>query len=151
MQPAIRATDIGQERMGLGARPVGGRRCKSHDGRTCITEALTLRAMLPRMPAGSIGVRNQEQQEPARHCGAFRRLYAGAMNFPNPHQAIDAENLERDRRTAAALRADSGLVRVAQRNLSRWLAAEAGRPHPALVEWQAILEFLTPVEVADFL
>ena len=73
------------------------------------------------------------------------------MNFPNPHRAIDAENRERDRRTAAALRADSGLVRVAQRNLSRWLAAEAGRPHPALVEWQAILEFLTPAEVADFL
>ena len=73
------------------------------------------------------------------------------MNFPNPHQAIDAANRERDRLVAAALRSDPGLVRVAQENLSRWLAAEAGRPHPALMEWQAILEFLTPVEIADFL
>lgn len=73
------------------------------------------------------------------------------MNFPNPHQALDAANRERDRRVAAALRSDTGLVCVAQRNLSRWRAAEAGRPHPVLVEWQAVLEFLAPAEVADFL
>jgi hypothetical protein len=73
------------------------------------------------------------------------------MNFPNPHQAIDEENRERDQRLASALRSDPALVRVAWENLGRWLAAEADQPHVALLEWQAILEFLMPAEIADFL
>ena len=73
------------------------------------------------------------------------------MIAPNPHAQIDAENRERDRRTAAALRANPDLVRVAQQNLRRWLSAENRAPHPALVEWQAVLDFLTVAELADFL
>ena len=73
------------------------------------------------------------------------------MNFPNPHQAIDEENRERDKRVASVLRLEPELVRVAWENLDRWLAAEPDRPYAALQEWQAILEFLTPAEVADFL
>jgi len=84
-------------------------------------------------------------------CAPFRIQYAEAMNFPNPHAAIDQENRERDRRLAALIRRHPDRLRVARENLGRWLAGEAGRPHPALMEWQAILEFLTPLEIADFL
>src|SRR5437867_4110380 len=73
------------------------------------------------------------------------------MTFPNPHAGIDAENRERDRRTAAALRANPALLQVARENLRRWLELEGARPHPTLLEWQAILDFLTPEEIATFL
>lgn len=73
------------------------------------------------------------------------------MTFTNPHAKIDAGNRERDRRTAAALRADPALAQVARDNLRRWLNAERGRPHPALLEWQAVLDFLTVGELAAFL
>jgi hypothetical protein len=73
------------------------------------------------------------------------------MIFPNPHAKIDEENRERDRRVAAALRSNRALVQVAQDNLRRWLRAEGGKGHPALLEWEAILEFLVPEELAAFL
>ena len=73
------------------------------------------------------------------------------MIAPNPHAKIDEENRERDRRVATALRSNRALVQVAHDNLQRWLRAEGGKGHPALREWEAILEFLTPEEVAAFL
>ena len=73
------------------------------------------------------------------------------MTFPNPHAQIDAENRERDGRIAAALRANAALVEVARANLRRWLEREGDKPHPTLLEWQAILDFLTPEEIATFL
>jgi hypothetical protein len=89
-------------------------------------------------------------QGPGR-CTLSQIRYAEAVNFPNPHAAVDAENFERDRRATAALRADPALLRIAQANLQRWLQGDGAKPHPALVEWEAILKFLTPVEIADFL
>src|SRR5262245_19820391 len=73
------------------------------------------------------------------------------MTFNNPHAGIDAENRERDRRVAGALRTNPEWVRVAQQNLRRWMDAEKRAPHPTLLEWQDLLEFLTPAELADFL
>ena len=73
------------------------------------------------------------------------------MIFPNPHAKIDEENRNRDRRVAAALRSNRDLVQVAQDNLRRWLRLEGNKGHPTLLEWQAILDFLAPDEIADFL
>ena len=73
------------------------------------------------------------------------------MIFNNPHAKIDEENRQRDRQIAAAVRLQPELVQVAHENLRRWLHQEGIRPHPALLEWQAILDFLTPAELAAFL
>ena len=72
------------------------------------------------------------------------------MNFPNPHQAIDAENRERDRRVAALLREDPDIVKLGLRNLAAW-AARWGETNPAWEEWRQLLERLTPNQLADFL
>lgn len=73
------------------------------------------------------------------------------MLVSNPHAQIDEENYERDRRTAAALRANPALVQVARENLQRWLAADITCAPPALKEWADLLNFLAPFELADFL
>jgi hypothetical protein len=73
------------------------------------------------------------------------------VNFPNPHARIDQENRERDRRTAAAIRDRPVLIQVARENLERWFRMDGNRIHPALLEWRAIFDFLTPEEIADFL
>ena len=73
------------------------------------------------------------------------------MIFPNPHAQIDAENRERDCRSAAAIRVRPELIQIAQSNLRRWLSIDGRQQHPALLEWQSILDFLTPEEIATFL
>lgn len=73
------------------------------------------------------------------------------MNFPNPHAKIDEENRGRDKRTAAAIRVRPELIQVARQNLDRWLRIDGNSAHPALLEWRAIMDFLTPNEIADFL
>lgn len=77
--------------------------------------------------------------------------YIENVNFPNPHAKIDHENRERDRRAAAAIRIRPELIRVARDNLERWLRMDGNRAHPALLEWRAIMDFLTPKQIADFL
>ena len=73
------------------------------------------------------------------------------MRFPNPHAKIDEENRQRDRLMAAALRAKPELLQQARENLQRWMSIGGDSPHPALVEWQAIIEFLTIEELTNFL
>ena len=73
------------------------------------------------------------------------------MTISNPHARIDAENRKRDKRSAAALRAHPKLVQIARDNLQRWLRADRQARHPALLEWEAILDFLTTEELATFL
>jgi hypothetical protein len=73
------------------------------------------------------------------------------VNFPNPHAKIDQENRERDKRTAAAIRVRPELIQVARDNLERWLLTDGNPAHAALLEWRAIMDFLTPGEIADFL
>ena len=73
------------------------------------------------------------------------------MTISNPHARIDAENRGRDRRSAAALRAHPELAQIARDNLQRWLRADRQARHPALLEWEAILDFLVTDELAAFL
>jgi hypothetical protein len=73
------------------------------------------------------------------------------MKFPNPHAEIDGRNLEYDRDAAAALRRHPELIGIARQNLARWLRQDGVLPHPALLEWQDILFFLSPAQLADFL
>ncbi len=72
------------------------------------------------------------------------------MNFPNPHQAIDAENRERDQRLAALIRRDPHLIDLATRNLAAW-AARWEETIPAWEEWRQLLRRLTPAQLAEFL
>ena len=67
------------------------------------------------------------------------------------HQTIDANNEMQDRLLARQLRRDSRLLRRAQANLRRWKRRDGKRPRPAFVEWQRILNYLSPNEIADFL
>jgi hypothetical protein len=73
------------------------------------------------------------------------------MRFPNPHARIDEENRRRDRITAAALRTKPELLQQARENLQRWLSIAGDSPHQPLLEWQAIIDFLTIEELANFL
>jgi hypothetical protein len=73
------------------------------------------------------------------------------MQFPNAHENIDRANLQHDRAVAAALRQYPELIEVAQENLARWARKDGESIHPALAEWQDILFFLRPDQVADFL
>ena len=72
------------------------------------------------------------------------------VNANNPHAGIDAINLALDRATAAKIRARPELVEIGQANLRRWMQYDDGFVHPVHEEWKAILNFLTPTEIADF-
>ena len=72
------------------------------------------------------------------------------MKFPNPHAAIDAENYERDRRLAALIRRDPGVIALAKRNLESW-EKRWGELAPPWQEWRQLLVMLTPDQVAEFL
>jgi hypothetical protein len=63
---------------------------------------------------------------------------------------MDAVAVEQDRRIARRLRRDKRVLRLAQRNLARWLADEK-RPRRVLMEWRNVLNRLTASEIADFL
>jgi hypothetical protein len=67
------------------------------------------------------------------------------------HQAIDERNRLQDVLLARRLRRDARLLRLARANLRRWKARDGKRPRPVFVEWQRILDYLSPREIADFL
>ncbi len=67
------------------------------------------------------------------------------------HRDVDVRNELQDRLLAQRLRRDTRLLRLAQANLHRWKARDGKRPRPAFVEWQRILDYLSPNEIADFL
>jgi hypothetical protein len=67
------------------------------------------------------------------------------------HQAIDAKNKLQDRLLAQRLRRDTRLLHLAQANLRRWKARDGKLPRPVFVEWERILDYLSPNEIADFL
>ena len=67
------------------------------------------------------------------------------------HEAIDAKNELQDRLLAQQLRRGPRLLRLARANLRRWKARDGKRPRPVFVEWQRILDYLSPKEIADFL
>jgi len=67
------------------------------------------------------------------------------------HRDIDVRNELQDRLLAQRLRRDTRLLRLAQANLRRWKGRDGKRPRPVFVEWQRILDYLSPNEIADFL
>jgi hypothetical protein len=67
------------------------------------------------------------------------------------HKAIDTNNELQDRLLAQQLRRGPRLLRLARANLRRWMARDGKRPRPVFVEWQRILDYLSPKEIADFL
>ncbi len=73
------------------------------------------------------------------------------MNQNNPHARIDAISLALDRATAAKIRAQPALVEIGKANLRRWRAQNGGESCPAHQEWELILRFLTPDELAEFI
>jgi hypothetical protein len=67
------------------------------------------------------------------------------------HQHIDSRNELQDRLLAKRLRRNTRLIRLARENLRRWSARDGKRIRPAFAEWQRILDYLSPNEIADFL
>jgi hypothetical protein len=76
--------------------------------------------------------------------------YAAVVKFPNPHEAIDTENYERDRRLAALIRRDPAVIALAKRNLELW-EKRWGELVPPWQEWRQLLVMLRPDQVAGFL
>ena len=72
------------------------------------------------------------------------------MKFPNPHERIDRVSLAMDKAIAAKIRTDPSVVEIARTNLERWRRAN-GQLAPAHQEWELVLRFLEPAELADFL
>lgn len=64
---------------------------------------------------------------------------------------IERESDELHRRVAERIRRDPRLVDEAAATLRRWIARDAGAPHPVLLEWKAVIDMLEPGELADFL
>lgn len=56
-----------------------------------------------------------------------------------------------DRLIAAKIRKSPLLVEIAKSNLVRWKAQNGGEQAPAHQEWDLVLRFLTPTELADFI
>lgn len=73
------------------------------------------------------------------------------MKFPNPHEHIDRVSLAMDKAIAKKIRADADVVNIARRNLARWRQNGNGQLSPAHREWEKILRFLEPGELADFI
>jgi hypothetical protein len=68
----------------------------------------------------------------------------------NPHAIHDRIAAEQDEVIASRLRKDKRVLRLAQRNLKRWMARDK-RPRQVFCEWQAVLTRLNANEIADFL
>lgn len=64
---------------------------------------------------------------------------------------IEKENDELHRRIAAKIRQDPSLVAEAAAVIDKWIAADGTPTDPVLLEWEAVLDLLSPEEVADFL
>lgn len=67
------------------------------------------------------------------------------------HAQIDKANLAHDQVIAAAIRCRPELVSIARENLARWIARDGHAVDPALEAWSAILFFLSPDQLADFI
>jgi hypothetical protein len=56
-----------------------------------------------------------------------------------------------DRAIASKIRENPRLIERAHANLARWRQQNGGVSAPAHQEWERVLRFLTPAQVADFL
>jgi len=67
------------------------------------------------------------------------------------HEFADRLGLALDRATAKKIRENPSLIECARANLERWRRQNNGQPAPAHEEWERVLRFLTPHQVAEFL
>ena len=67
------------------------------------------------------------------------------------HQTIYLQNELQDRLLARRLRRNGRLIHLARANLNRWKARDGKQPRQVFIEWQRILDYLSPREIADFL
>src|SRR5687767_142566 len=67
------------------------------------------------------------------------------------HQAIDRANAVADRLIAQRLRRDPKLLRMARRNLARWMTREGNEVPRVFLEWAEVLDRLTRTEIVEFL
>jgi len=72
------------------------------------------------------------------------------VNVKNPHEIADAIAAEQDRLIASRLRNDGSVLRLARRNLKRWMARDKC-PRQVFSEWNLLLTRLSCGEIADFL
>jgi len=68
----------------------------------------------------------------------------------NAHERIDRINIEQDRLIASHLRKNGSALRIARKNLKRWMRRDK-QPRPVFLEWNRVLTCLTSIEIADFL
>jgi hypothetical protein len=64
---------------------------------------------------------------------------------------IESRVEEVHRRVAERIARDPSIIAEAARTLHRWLEGEPTTAHPVLLEWKAVLDILTPSEIAEFL
>ncbi len=72
------------------------------------------------------------------------------MSVSNPHAVLDRIAADQDKLIASRLRRDGRVLRLARRNLKRWMARDRS-PRRIFSEWQAVLTRLTAPEIAEFL
>ncbi len=73
------------------------------------------------------------------------------MKLTHAHEFADRLGLALDQATAQRIRANPNLIGQACANLERWRRQNGGTLAPAHQEWERVLRFLTPDQVADFL
>src|SRR4249920_3274639 len=67
------------------------------------------------------------------------------------HQDVDVKNELQDRLLAGRLRRNTRLIHLARANLRRWRSRDGKQTRRVFLEWQRILDYLSPNEIADFL
>jgi len=83
-------------------------------------------------------------------CLCFR-FSIQSISMRRSHQDIDARNKLQDRLLAGRLRRNTLILRQARSNLRRWIARDGRHPRKVFLEWQRILDHLSPREIATFL
>ena len=73
------------------------------------------------------------------------------MSAPHGHEFADRLSLALDRATARKIRENPNLIERARANLERWRMQNRDHSAPAHEEWQRILRFLSPGQIAEFL
>lgn len=69
----------------------------------------------------------------------------------NPHAYADRVGLAMDMAIAAKIRKNPALIDMARQNLARWRQQNGGELSPAHQEWERVLRFLSPEQIAEFL
>ena len=78
-------------------------------------------------------------------------MYAEAVQSKFSHARIDRRNAAHDHQIAAKLRGNDRLLRLARKNLERWMARDGQKVRAVFREWHLILTRLSRAEISTFL